>query len=230
MKKKKRGISLSRIEKLSKSIASKISVSLSIDNDHEEVIAYGAFAFLQTIISILAVAAFGLVFDVLVESLIVAFSAATLRKFSGGAHASAPMNCALIGMIVFGGLALFLKNIIFKLDFIYLTAVIVISFVIVINIMVKYSPVGSVNKPLRKETTRQRLKMKSLKCVIFTLMFIMLLILMYNKTENIHFLTTAVCITTGFMWQSLTLVSLGKFIIEKLDKAFSSTNIIRRTN
>lgn len=222
---------MSRIEKLSKIIATKISNNLSIDNDHEEVIAYGAFALLQTMVSIFAVVVFGVIFDVLLEALVISFSAATLRKFSGGAHATAPMSCALIGMIVFGGLALLVKNFIIKIDFIYLAVIMTSAFVLVFYIMFKYSPVGSVNKPLKKEATRIRLKKQSLKYVLCLLILIILLILVYLKIKNIYLLSVAVCITTGFVWQSITLVSLGRLIIEKLDKALGGTKILmRRTN
>lgn len=221
---------MSRIEIFSKIIASKISKNLPIDNDHEEVIAYGAFALIQTLVSILAVAVFGIIFDVLLESLIISFSAATLRKFSGGAHAAAPMSCALIGMIIFGGQAFLVKHFIVSLNFTYLLLIMIAAFVFVFYIMLKYSPVGSVNKPLKKEATRIRLKRQSIKYVIFLLLVNVVLTAIYIKTKNIHLISAASCITIGIVWQSFTLVSLGHLIIETLDKTLRGTILIRRTN
>jgi len=219
---------MSRIESISKIIASRISKNLPMDEEHEEIIAYGAFALLQAMVSILVVAVFGIIFDVLAEALIVAFSAASLRKFSGGAHATEPMSCALIGMIVFGGLALLVKNFIAGLNLTYLLVIMTAAFVFVFYIMLKYSPVGSVNKPLKKEAIRSRLKRQSIKYVIFLLLVNVALTAIYIKTKNIHLISAASYITAGIVWQSVTLVSLGHLIIEKLDKILGGTNIFRR--
>lgn len=219
---------MSRIEKISKAIASIISKNLSIDSDHEEVIAYGAFALFQTTLSILAVAIFGVVFKVLIEVLIISFSAASLRKFSGGVHANTPLSCALLGMLIFGVLALLVKNIFIYFEFKYIILLVILAYVYVFYIMAKYSPVGSVNKPLKKEATRNRLKRQSVKCVTYLLFISIVLIALYMKTENIYLISIVVCITTGIVWQSITLVSLGHLIIENLDKALGGTKIIKR--
>lgn len=221
---------MSRIEMFSKFIASNISKNLSVDNEQEEVIAYGAFALIQTMISILSVAVFGIIFDVLLESLLISFSAATLRKFSGGAHATAPMSCALIGMFVFGVQALFVKHFIINFSLTHLLLIMIAAFTFVFYIMFKYSPVGSANKPLKKEAVRRRLKRQSISYVIFLLLVNVVLTAIYIKTKNICFVSAASCITAGIVWQSVTLVSLGHLIIETLDKALRGTISARRTN
>ena len=221
---------MNRIERLSKSIASKISSSLGIDSDHEEVLAYGAFALIQTLISILAVAVFGILFGVLAEALIISFSAAILRKFSGGVHASTPVSCALIGMIIFGGLALFVKYFLINVKFLYLAVFMFIVFVFVFFVMFKYSPVGCENKPLKNANTRKRLKKQSLIFTSAMLVLNIFLISLFLITGNIYFLSFAICILTGILWQSITLVSLGNMIIENLDKVLGGTILIRRTS
>jgi len=222
---------MSSIEKISEVIAYKIAANLSMDNDQEEVLAYGAFALIQTIISILSVAIFGIIFNVLIESLFISFAAAILRKFSGGVHATSPMNCALIGMIIFGGLALLVKYCVMNIGFLYLAVAMFIAFVFAFYVMHKYSPVGCANKPLKNENTRKRLKRQSLIFVLSLLIANIILTTIYLKTKQIHLLSIAACISAGVAWQSITMVSLGHKIIDRLDKLLRGTNnLIRRTN
>lgn len=219
---------MSKIEKLSKGIASKISKNLSIDEDHEEVIAYGAFALMQTGVSILAVIIFGVIFNVLTEALVISIAAATLRKFSGGVHATEPMSCVLIGMVVFGGLAILVKHFIIKLDILLIIAFMIIASIIVLHIIFKYSPVGSVNKPLKKEATRSLLRKQSLKCVFIFMILIITLMSLFIVTKNLYFIKISLGIITGILWQSITLVSLGKFLVNILDKmVLGGTNFIK---
>jgi accessory gene regulator B len=223
---------MSNIEKLSQTVASKISNKLSMnDQDKEEVLAYGAFVLFQTILSIIMVAVFGIIFDVLVEALIISFASSILRKSSGGAHASSPMNCGIISVIIFGGLALLVKHYILVLHLYYLTAGICIAFFITYFIMFKYSPVGTVNKPLKNENKRMRLKKLSLITVHIYLLISFVFIIIYFQTGKIFLLSTAICISVGAMWQSMTMVSLGHMIIDGLDKVLRGANqFIRREN
>lgn len=221
---------MGRIEKISENISSMISEKLSLSNDEKEVIAYGLFIFIQTVISILMIAILGAVTGVFIESMIISFTAATLRKFSGGAHASSPINCALIGMLIFVGLALFVKHTLLNLEFIYLNVFMIIEYAFALYVMIKYSPKGSVNKPLKKETTRKRLKIQSIRLVLGLLAINIILLAMYSQTNRIYLLSISVCIASGVVWQSITLVSLGHYIIEKLDWVLRGTNIIRRAN
>lgn len=220
---------MSKIERLSKSIASTISKNLSIDEDHEEVIAYGAYALIQTGISILAVIIFGIIFNVLTEALVISVSSATLRKFSGGVHAKEPMSCVLIGMVIFGGLAILVRHVIIKLDLLLIISFMIIASMIVLHIIIKNSPVGSVNKPLKNEVTRSRLRKKSLNCVFIFMILIIMLMGLFLITKNLYFLTLALSIITGILWQSITLVFLGHYIINILDKmVLGSTKILKR--
>ena len=223
---------MSNIEKFSEVVASKISTNLSIgDKDKEEVLAYGAFVLIQTIISILMVAIFGIIFNVLLEALVISFTASLLKKSSGGAHATSPMNCALISVIIFGGLALLVKYYVINIAFIYLVIGIIIAFVFTNYIMYKYSPVETATKPLRNENTRKRLKKMSIKTVYYLFIISFILITIYLKTHQIKLLAFAICISAGVAWQSITMVSLGHKIIDGLDNVLRGTyTLIRRGN
>lgn len=219
---------MSSIEKVSKSFAQVVSSNLSLDGDQEEIIAYGTFALIQTFLSILAIAVFGLLLGVFAESMIISFAAATLRKFSGGVHATKPLNCAVIGMIIFGVLGMLVKHLFINMKFIYVIGIMVLEFIFVFYVMVKYSPVGSANKPLKNIDKRKRLKKQSLIFTSSMLIADIVLTGAYVHTNNINFLTVAICIATGILWQSITLVSLGHIIIESLDRFMGGTTILNR--
>lgn len=82
------------IERLSNRIGNKIANNLELDKDTEEIIVYGAFSVLQVIWALSCVIILGTVCNVLVESVIIALTAATYRKYSGGIHANTPNKCA----------------------------------------------------------------------------------------------------------------------------------------
>lgn len=216
------------IDNVSKSFASVVSSNLSLGHDQEEVIAYGAFALIQTVLSIFAIAAFGLLLGVFAESMIISFAAAILRKFSGGVHATKPLNCAVIGMIIFCVLGLMVKHLMINIEFVYLIGLIALEFAFVFYVMIKYCPVGSANKPLKNPDKRKRLKKQSLMFTLSMLAVNIVLTYSYVLTNNINFLTAAVCISTGILWQSITLVSLGHIIIESLDTFMGGTTILNR--
>lgn len=216
------------IDNVSKSFASVVSSNLSLGHDQEEVIAYGAFALIQTLLSIFAIAAFGLLLGVFAESMIISFAAAILRKFSGGVHATKPLNCAVIGMIIFCVLGLLVKYLMINIEFVYLIGLMALEFAFVFYVMIKYSPVGSANKPLKNLDKRKRLKKQSLMFTLSMLAVNIVLTYAYIFTNNINFLTVAVCISTGILWQSITLVSLGHIIIESLDTFMGGTTILNR--
>ncbi len=216
---------MSNIEKFSEDIATKILKILNIDDkDKVEVLAYGAFVLFQTILITIMVAIFGVVFNVLIESMVILFIASLLRKSSGGAHATSPMNCAIISVIIFGGLALIVKHYFMKVDLLYIVIGMIISFIVTCYIIYKYSPVETPNKPLRNENTRKRLKKLSIKKVISLFVINIILMFTYLYSKQTTFITIAVCISTGVAWQSITMVSLGHKIIDGLDKVLRGTN------
>ena len=61
---------MSIIEKTSKAIASKTAAILNLDQDHREVLEYGALNFLQTLFTILLIVLFGILAGSLPEVLV----------------------------------------------------------------------------------------------------------------------------------------------------------------
>jgi len=215
---------VSVFETISQAISSKISLILDLDQDKKEILAYGAFIFLQSVWSIFITIIFGLVFGVIIEILIISFTAALLRKYSGGAHATSPNSCAFIGGMVFTCLSYFsiiLQEILihYYINYIYIIICIVMVFCFICNyiILYKYSPVDSPNKRITNIEKRKRLKTQSIHVLyaLFLLAIILYFIFIYYQDA---FLTRyMLCILLGVTWQSLTLTVLGKCIIHFLD-------------
>ena len=81
-------------EKISNKIAYNIAKATNMDKDHEEVIAYGAYIVLDTVLALGMVMLFGAIFGVFYQSLIVSFTSALFRKTSGG-YATTSIMCLL---------------------------------------------------------------------------------------------------------------------------------------
>lgn len=223
---------MSNIEKLSEAVAFRISQNINNeDKDKEEVLAYGAFVLIQTMLTISFITLFGIIFNVLIEVLIISFVASILKKSSGGAHASSPMSCAIISVIIFGGFGLIVNNLIVHFDYIYVILSVFVSFVFTYFIMLKFCPVETVTKPIRSDNKRKRLRKTSLRSVHILLIISVLCIpfsIYFNRTL---FYTIILCISLGVAWQSITMVSLGHIIIDGIDKVLVGTNkLLRRIN
>jgi accessory gene regulator B len=207
-----------RIEKLTNSIAEKISVELGYDNDRKEVIAYGAFAFLQTILSIVLVIVFGLVFDVLTEALIVSFTISILRKYSGGVHASSPGICAIIGTgiaVVQALLILFVITPSINLKLSILLGL--LTFAWSYYVICKLAPVDSVAKPIKTQKKRERMRKGSILVLDAYLIIVVLNIIISLLAHEKRFLVFSLCIYGGIAWQAFTLTRGGHLTLGKID-------------
>lgn len=205
------------VDRLSNCIASKISKVLDLDDDKQEVIAYGAFSLIQTIWSIVLVMIFGALFNVFWEAIIISFSGALLRKYCGGAHATSPNRCAVIGVIISVGIALILDKILFYTSDIYIMIYVCSIFIFTYYVIYKYSPVDTPNKPIVNEETKKHLRKSAFKMTNFYFVIIVLLYIYYTKEKSYTSLMVVSSISTGVLWQDITLFPLGHYIMSKLD-------------
>ncbi|MBU3171049.1 accessory gene regulator ArgB-like protein [Clostridium estertheticum] len=206
------------MEKLSNNIANKVALELSLNDDNREVISYGAFALMQTFFSIIIVFIFGLIFHVANEALIISFTAAILRKYSGGVHASSPGNCTFIGTIISVGQAILISLLIscvVNLKLIIILGVIV--FIWSYYIIHKLAPVDSISKPIVKEEKRNRMKKGSTILLSVYLAITVFLILLYISSVEKKLLFYVLCLYSGILWQIFTLIPLGHLLVGKVD-------------
>lgn len=214
-------------EKTANKLANKIAVELNYDSNQQAVMAYGLFALIQIIICIMLVYIFGQMLGVTIEALIVSFSMAALRKYSGGAHASSPGMCALIGTIVAVGFALGAVNI--QLSMGSVLGLGIITLVYSLYIINKLAPVDSAAKPIRKEEKRKRLKKQSILALGTYLVIVLIILGFYYKTKSSSLIHYIVCICLGTIWQVTSLTRAGHILLAKIENLFNNIfNLLRR--
>lgn len=204
-------------EKISENIAESIAKTMDYDENKKQVLAYGAYVLLDTILAIVMVMLIGAIFGVFVESLIVSFASALLRKTSGGVHASTPIMCGLIGAVVAVSSAVLFKNMNIFLNIYFVITFFIISFLLSFFFILKLAPKDSPNKPITKESKIKELKAKSIKTLtIYGAICIIIIVLsFYLKKPNL--LIYAGLINFGYLWQALTLTSFGHLFIKIIE-------------
>lgn len=206
------------MEKLTNNIAEKIGSELGFDNDHKEVIAYGAFAILQTLLSIALIVIFGYVFGVLAESLTIAFTISILRKYSGGVHASSPGICASVGTVIAVGQALLITFIIIPLTNLKLVILLgLLAFSWSYYIIHKLAPVDSAAKPIKTQKKKEKMKKTSILILCAYMVIVVFNIFTYLFAHDKRFSTFSLCIYGGTSWQAFTLTRAGHVTICKID-------------
>lgn len=208
------------IEKISNKLAYNIANALKLDEDQQEVVAYGAFNLLQVLCALLWVVILGLAFNVLVQALIVTFTIALLRKYSGGAHFSSPNRCAVVGGIMSSVLALIIVDVFSLVNDKLIISLEIVSLITCYYNISKLAPVDSPAKPITKIEKRKHLRRQSL--LVFNIMSIIILLLtfLHFKYNNILFLQWGGLMFIGITWQTLTLTSTGHQFFNKIDETF----------
>ncbi|EHI98140.1 Accessory gene regulator B [Clostridium sp. DL-VIII] len=208
---------MSLTEKMAVKIGKNAKSVLNIDNDTEEIIIYGAINLIQIISAFTCVIIAGLIFGVLCEALIFTISVSILRKYSGGAHASSPLRCTIIGMFLALAVGLSVDKILYKFN---ITTVILMSIACVIFtllVILRNAPVDSIQKPITDIKMREAFRKKSI-IVIFICSFVIIGLFVINMTDlevyNIKLIET---ISIGLFWQAITLTKKGISLLNKFD-------------
>ena len=206
------------MEKLSDNIANKVALELSLDNDNKEVIAYGMFALMQMLFSIILVFIFGMLFHVAIEALIISFTGSILRKYSGGVHASSPGICNVIGIFVSVGQAIAVSFLTISVVNLRLNIIMgAVIFMWSYYEIYKLAPVDSVAKPIVKEEKKNRMKKGSIILLSVYLAITVFLILLYISSGEIKIFIYLICLYLGILWQVFTLTTPGHLLVGKVD-------------
>jgi accessory gene regulator B len=206
------------MERLANNIASRVAAELSLDKDKREVVAYGAFAILQMLLSIMLVIIFGVLFQVVIEALIISFTASILRKYSGGVHASSPSICTFIGTIICVGQAVLISLLIGSGANLYLVLMLgAMIFIWSYYLIYKLAPVDSAKKAIVKEEKRKLMKKGSILILSVYLIVAIIFIILYISMGGKKFLFYALCLYSGILWQVFTLTAPGHLLIGKID-------------
>lgn len=216
------------MEKVSNDISQKISAILECDKEQTEIIAYGALVLIQTSIAFILILIVGILLNVLYETVVISITAASLRKYSGGAHSASPNRCAVMGAIIFNTIALATNSFFSSANAITIVPFSAICFAFVYCILYRYCPVDSPNKPINNVEFKKRLRKKSFYVTSIFLIISILLMIFYYINYNHVLLYTIICISLGLVWQALTLFYPGKFITYLLDSLLIKILCLRR--
>ena len=202
-----------KIEDICKKISNNIAQELNLDDDKRAVINYGIFAFVQMAICIALVIIFGLIFNVVIEALIISFTISILRKSSGGVHASSSGKCAIIGTITSVGMGIISKHIYVSFGLVSVVGSVV--FIWSYYIVYKLAPVDSVAKPIKNIEKIKRLKKNSIVILSVYLIIIVINILYFYFIKNSIVLVYSLCIYIGLLWQVFSLTKYGYLVVGK---------------
>lgn len=210
------------IEKFSDLLAKKLCIHLNLDEEDKQIISYGAFSFFQILWSILFVIICSYLCHVLFEALILSFTASTLRKYSGGAHASSPNRCALIGAITFTLLAKIVSKLNKILSFKTTCLTVTVCFLLSYFIMYRLAPVDNPSKPIKTQQKKNRLRKSSLLLLNLLVIISIFLLVFYYKFNIAILLIIVQCLTLGVTWQSITLTNFGHLLIKIIDSSMEN--------
>lgn len=209
---------MSIIENVSNSMATKIGQKTNKSKDEIEVMNYGLFICLHTIVSFIITIIIGILIGRLKEILIITLVSSSLKRCSGGVHATSPNRCLIIGLIfsviltyICGIFNIYGDNLIM-----YLSSLIIITFCY--YIFYKKAPVGTKNKPLKKESTRKKLRKKLFKLLnLYIVIIILCILVMQTKLIKYNLTSFIYCIELGILLQTISLTKLGETTILKID-------------
>lgn len=208
---------------LSSKIASKIVIETNGDEERKSVIEYGIFAMLQTGIAIICTVIFGLLFNILIESLIVSFSISILRKYSGGVHATSSTRCTVIGTVI----CILIPKLVIVINMNIICSIILATIVFIISyyIVYKLAPVDSKSKPIKKLERRIKLKRKSINIISSYLIISTVFILIYHFYNVHNMIIYFECLYLGMLWQVISLTKVGHLVVNKFDYLLNKINI-----
>ena len=208
---------MSMTEKIATNIGKRTRCILNFDDDTEEVVVYGAINLIQTSVSFLLIIVIGFIFGVLYESLLFTITVSTLKKYSGGTHASTPGRCLFIGSTISVSFSLLISHILCKQNIWCINATGILCIIISTYIIIKKAPVSSENKPITGEKMRQRLKRDSIVTILVCSIVMVIALIIFKVSSNIIYIKIFECIGLGVLWQSITLTKPTIKFLNKVD-------------
>lgn len=208
---------MSLTEKMATKIGNNAKLLLNADEDREQIIVYGAISLIQVTSAVLWVIIAGLVFGVFYEALTFSITISILRKYSGGAHASSPSRCIIIGTVSAVVAGILIDKALYGLNLFTLILISIAIMVFAFIIVVKNVPVDSINKPINNIEVREKLKKKSIMVVLISSLIIVILCVLSKTYSELYYIKFIESINLGILWQVSTLTKGGIRFLNKVD-------------
>lgn len=213
------------IDNISKDVSEKLGNRLDKTEEEKAVLNYGLFIIIHTSLAIILTFIAGLLTGMLIEIMTITFSAAWMKRYSGGIHANTPNRCLIIGIIVSLIFCFLYKTEMIFLEDNMLLLILLIGIILSYIVLYYKCPVGSKNKPLKKESTRKKLRKKAFTLINLYSIAILAGYLIYKK-QDIYILKDIIsCIWLGLILQTSMLTKLGQRLILLLDAMLGKLKI-----
>lgn len=217
---------MSGVEKISLSISNKIGDKLGKSKEEIAVINYGLFIIIHTSLIIITLIIIGVLTNTIKEVLVISLCSALLKRYSGGIHASSPMKCLMLSVIMTTGLAILCKICTNSFDNISITVLLIIGLVIEYIVLYTRCPVSSRRKQLKNKNKIKLLRKKSFKIMNIYSLIILVLCITYTINNSLLAKTLSISILFGAFIQIFALSKIGERIIMKLDRiSFNNSGI-----
>ena len=205
------------MERLANKIADKIALELAYPDERRQVLAYGLIAMLQTVLMTAIVLIAGALLNIFIESAILCFAVAILRKYSGGAHARSIASCTIVGVMFCIGFGFAMKSLgRVEITPVVLIIISVLTFSYALYIAIRKAPVDSLNKPIRTEKKRKNMKRATI--VLISLYMVVSAILIFYLNRSAVFVSALFCLLLSVIWQMSSLTNPGKRFLENMDR------------
>ncbi|SMB98663.1 accessory gene regulator B [Thermanaeromonas toyohensis ToBE] len=180
-----------------------------------EIILFGLRLFLTSISGYIALIIIALLLRILPYVLAAAITASVFRIFSGGAHASSPLRCNLIGVSVFSVFG-YLVKMYFHPNYNYtlLISIPIIMFLVGFYIIYRYVPAETPGKPISSQLQRRYLRIIS-----FSLLTVWGIVSLWELSFVVEIIGRKMILSSclGMAWQLFTLTPLGYRVVGKMD-------------
>ena len=209
------------MEKLAKQLAHKIALTLQYDAEREAVVAYGLTALLQILATLLLLGVFGGILGVWPEALLACLAGSSLRKYSGGAHASSIGFCTAFSAVYCLSAALLARS--FLMEYYHPVGMglgLLALYGFACRMVRRVVPVDSPHKPIRSAEKRARMKKGSYRvlCVCAALSLLLYGAGFYRERGR----SLLMALSLGVLWQVVTLTSFGARLVAAIDHIFCS--------
>ena len=153
-----------------------------VENDNsnstdKEILVYGLTSAIEQGTSILTTAVLGVLFGLLLESLIFLVSFSMIRMYAGGYHCKKPTHCYIMSSVIMVAILTILKFTPIE----YITSISIILLLLSTATIIRYAPVETSNKPLdEKEQKHYRRKTIQNMVIEYCIILILFIVQQYR--------------------------------------------------
>jgi len=141
-------------------------------------------------------------------------TAALFRVFAGGAHASAPIRCSIIGAVVFTSIGLAVNGFYSGMSIYQFAVLLAAVFLVSLYMFYLYVPADTPGKPITSKVQRAYLRVISFSLLV---MWSAAVCYVFVNSRALFVEKLVVASVGGLCWQAFTLTPPGYFTFERFD-------------